>query len=56
MMAESGHLSETQKMMGHSDIKTTMGYIHTSNKNLIDAKKKRFGFSNEIEASNLISK
>jgi len=56
LMAESGHLSETQKMMGHSDIKTTMGYIHTSNKNLIDAKKKRFGFSNEIEASNLISK
>lgn len=29
-------------MMGHGNIKTTMGYVHTSNKNLIDAKNKRF--------------
>lgn len=42
LMAETGHLPETQKMMGHGNIKTTMEYVHTSSKNLIDAKNKRF--------------
>lgn len=42
LMAESGHLPETQKMMGHGNIRTTMEYVHTSSKNLIDAKRKRF--------------
>lgn len=42
MMVEGGHLAETQKMMGHGNIKTTMGYVHTSTKNLVDAKNKRF--------------
>jgi integrase len=42
LMAETGHLAETQKMMGHGSIKTSMGYIHTSHKNLIQAKKKMF--------------
>jgi len=43
MMAEDGHLVETQRMMGHGDIKTTMEYQHASVKTLIDAKHKRFG-------------
>jgi integrase len=43
MMAEGGHLVETQRMMGHGDIKTTMDYQHTSVKSLIEAKEKRFG-------------
>jgi integrase/recombinase XerD len=43
LMAEGGHLAETQKMMGHEDIKTTMEYVHTSTKSLVDAKKARFG-------------
>ena len=42
MMAEGGYLPETQIMMGHGTVKTTMGYVHTSKKNLIDAKQKRF--------------
>jgi len=53
LMAEGGHLTETQKMMGHSDIKTTMGYIHTSNKSVIDAKHKRFGNHNETPFPNM---
>ena len=43
LMAEGGHLAETQKMMGHSDIKTTLDYVHTSTQSLIKAKKERFG-------------
>lgn len=43
LMVEGGHLTETQQMLGHGDIKTTMGYVHTSTKNLVDAKKQRFG-------------
>ncbi len=42
LMAEGGHIVETQKMLGHGDIKTTMGYVHASNKSIITAKKKRF--------------
>lgn len=42
MMAEGGDPIALQKMMGHSDIKTTMGYVHTNVKQLIDAKKARF--------------
>ena len=42
LMAEGGHLAETQRMLGHGDIKTTMGYVHTSTKSLVDAKKARF--------------
>lgn len=38
-----GNIVALQKMMGHSDIKTTMGYVHTSAKSLIKAKKKVFG-------------
>lgn len=42
LMAEGGHLPETQKMMGHGSIKTTMEYVHTSSRNIINAKNKRF--------------
>jgi integrase/recombinase XerD len=42
MMAEGGYLPETQMMMGHDTIKTTMTYVHTSKKSLIQAKQKRF--------------
>jgi integrase/recombinase XerD len=38
-----GNIVALQKMMGHSDIKTTMGYVHTSAKSLVKAKKKVFG-------------
>lgn len=38
-----GNIVALQKMMGHSDIKTTMGYVHTSAESLIKAKKKVFG-------------
>jgi integrase/recombinase XerD len=43
LFAEGGNIVALQKIMGHEDIKTTMGYVHTSTKNLIDAKKERFG-------------
>jgi integrase/recombinase XerD len=43
LFAEGGNIVALQKMMGHSDIKTTMEYVHTSAKNLIDAKTERFG-------------
>lgn len=43
LFAEGGNIVALQKMMGHSDIKTTMGYVHTSSKNLVDAKTQRFG-------------
>lgn len=42
LMAEGGHLPETQKMMGHGNIRTTMEYVHTSQKSLIQAKRERF--------------
>jgi integrase/recombinase XerD len=38
LMAEGGYVVETQKMMGHEDIKTTMGYVHASTQSLVDAK------------------
>ena len=43
IFAEGGNIVALQKMMGHGDIKTTMGYVHTSTKALRDAKKQRFG-------------
>lgn len=43
LFAEGGNIVALQKIMGHGDIKTTMGYVHTSTKNLIDAKTERFG-------------
>lgn len=43
LFAEGGNIVALQKIMGHGDIKTTMGYVHTSTKNLIDAVKQRFG-------------
>lgn len=42
MMAEGGDVVAMQRMMGHSDIKTSMGYVHTNVKQLVDAKKARF--------------
>ncbi|HMG94371.1 MAG TPA: tyrosine-type recombinase/integrase [Chryseolinea sp.] len=42
LMTEGGDPVATQRMMGHSDIRTTMGYVHTNVKQLIDAKKARF--------------
>lgn len=38
----SGDLVALQRMMGHGDIKTTMGYAHSDINQLIAAKKKRF--------------
>jgi integrase/recombinase XerD len=43
LFAEGGNIVALQKMMGHKSINTTMGYVHTSTKNLIDAKQQRFG-------------
>lgn len=43
MMAEAGDPIALQRMMGHSDIKTTMGYVHTNVQQLIEVKKARFG-------------
>ncbi|HEY3406460.1 MAG TPA: site-specific integrase [Ohtaekwangia sp.] len=43
LMAEGGDVVAIQRMMGHSDIKTTMGYVHTNEKQLIKAKQQRFG-------------
>lgn len=43
LMAEGGDVIALQRMMGHSDIKTTMGYVHTNVKQLVDAKTARFG-------------
>lgn len=31
-----------QRMMGHNDLKTTMGYVHTSTQALMDAMESRF--------------
>lgn len=42
LFAEGGNIIALQKMMGHGDIKTTMGYVHTSTQNLIDAKNERY--------------
>lgn len=42
LMAETGDIVAVQKMLGHGDIKTSMGYVHTSTKQLIDAKRARF--------------
>lgn len=42
LLAESGDIVAVQKMMGHGDIKTTMGYVHTSKKQLIDVMNARF--------------
>jgi site-specific recombinase XerD len=52
LMSETGHLAETQKMMGHSNIKTSMSYVHTSNKNLIEAKKKMFSIPIKNDLTN----
>lgn len=43
LFAEKGNVVALQKIMGHGDIKTTMGYVHTSTKALVDAVKERFG-------------
>lgn len=42
LFAEGGNIVALQRMMGHSDIKTTMGYVHTSTKALVDAKNARY--------------
>lgn len=42
MMGEGGDAIALQRMLGHSDIKTSMGYVHTNVKQLIEAKKARF--------------
>jgi integrase len=42
LFAEGGDVVALQQLMGHGDIKTTMGYVHTNVKALIDAKRKRF--------------
>ncbi len=39
---ERGDVVALQRIMGHGDIKTTMGYVHASTKALVDAAKKRF--------------
>jgi integrase/recombinase XerD len=43
LFAEGGNIIALQRMMGHEDMKTTMGYVHTNTKFLVDAKKERFG-------------
>lgn len=43
LFAEGGNIVALQKLMGHGDIRTTMGYVHTNVRNLIDAKTQRFG-------------
>lgn len=43
LFAEGGNIVALKDIMGHEDIKTTIGYVHTSTKNLVDAKKERFG-------------
>lgn len=53
LMAEGGHLPETQKMLGHGNIKTTMEYVHTNTKALIEAKTKRFKNTEKESPSNL---
>jgi integrase len=42
LFAEGGNIQALQEMMGHGSITTTMGYVHSSTKSLVDAKKKRF--------------
>lgn len=42
-MAEGGDVVSLQKMMGHSNIRTSMEYVHTNVKQLIEAKRARFG-------------
>jgi len=42
LFAEGGDVVALQQLMGHGDIKTTMGYVHTNVKALVDAKRKRF--------------
>ncbi|MEJ0030665.1 MAG: site-specific integrase [Bacteroidota bacterium] len=43
LMAQTGHLPETQKMMGHGSIRTTMEYVHTSHDDIVKVKRQRFG-------------
>lgn len=42
MMAEDGDISVVQRLLGHGDIKTSAGYVHTSTQTLIKAMQKRF--------------
>ena len=42
LFAEGGNIQALQEMMGHGSITTTMGYVHSSTKSLVDAKKKRY--------------
>lgn len=43
LFADGGDIVAMQKIMGHGDIKTSMGYVHTNTKQLINAMKARFG-------------
>jgi integrase/recombinase XerD len=43
LFAEGGNIVALQRIMGHGTIKSTMGYVHTSTKNLVDATNARFG-------------
>jgi integrase/recombinase XerD len=43
LFAEGGNVVALQQIMGHSNIATTMGYVHTNTELLIKATKDRFG-------------
>lgn len=42
MIAELGDIMAVKMLMGHGDIKTSAGYVHTSTQTLVKAMKKRF--------------
>lgn len=42
MLAEDGDIAVVQRLLGHGDIKTSAGYIHTNTQQLIKAMEKRF--------------